>query len=225
MQLPKWKICKETAGLLKQSTLNSSLQDISFSGCPIFTCVTLTHALINFIVADDQSINGIECREFRDLLLLLHSDLQDKDIPHCTKLREAIIKAWESHFKALWLGLTDTVGKVSFTADLWSDKNLHSYLCITTHWIACNKHSNQLELKTALIMFHNVTDKHDSANLATVILQLLDHASITALMGWFVDPMETFIVAECLREPGAQTFEEAVKCDPIALGRVVVCKI
>ena len=70
----------------------------------------LTH-LINFIVADDQvcydifkahhtdvylvaqSINVIKCHEFRDLLLLLRDDLKDKDIPHCTKLREAIIKA------------------------------------------------------------------------------------------------------------------------------------
>ena len=78
----------------------------------------LTH-LINFIVADDQvcydvfkahhtdvylvaqSINVIKCHEFRDLLLLLRDDLKDKDIPHCTKLREAIIKAWETWFTKL----------------------------------------------------------------------------------------------------------------------------
>jgi hypothetical protein len=237
--------------------------------------------LINFVVADDQSINVIECREFRDLLLLLRSDLQDRDIPHRTKLRETIIEAWESHFKALKLDLADAVGKVSFTADLWSDKNLRSYICITAHWIARNKRSKQLELKTALIAFHNVTGKHDGANLAAVVLQLLDRAGITALIGWFtldnasnndtfvssleallkardidfcavenrimcfahiiniccqhlvehftntalVDPVEDFVAAERPREPGAQTFEEAVKRDPIALGRVVVRKI
>jgi hypothetical protein len=282
MMLPKRKVREETASLLKQSTLDSSLlQDTSSTGRPIFTRAALVRALISFVVADDQSINVIECREFRDLLLLLRSDLKDKDIPHRTKLREAIIETWDCHFKALRLELADAVGKVSFTADLWSDKNLRSYICITAHWIARNKRSKQQELKTALIAFHNVTGKHDGANLAAVVLQLLDRAGITALIGWFtldnasnndtfvvaleallkardidfcavenrimcfahiiniccqhlvegftntalVDPVETFVAAERPREPNAQTFEEAVKRDPIALGRVVVRKI
>ena len=48
-----------------------------------------------------QSINIIECKEFRNLLLLLCMDLQDKDIPHRTKICEAIIKAWETWFQRL----------------------------------------------------------------------------------------------------------------------------
>jgi hypothetical protein len=43
----------------------------------------------------------MECREFRDLLLLLRDDLQEKDIPHRTKLREAIITVWKSWFISL----------------------------------------------------------------------------------------------------------------------------
>ena len=38
-----------------------------------------------------QSINIVE---LCDLLLLLWEDLQDKDIPHHTKLWEVIIKVW-----------------------------------------------------------------------------------------------------------------------------------
>ena len=78
----------------------------------------LLKAMVNFIVADDQvhfmlrqyyttnqiafqSINVVECREFRDLLLLLRQDLGDKDIPHRTKIHEAIITAWKSWFIGL----------------------------------------------------------------------------------------------------------------------------
>ena len=43
----------------------------------------------------------MECREFRDLLLLLREDLQDKDIPHRTKVRETVITAWKSWFTIL----------------------------------------------------------------------------------------------------------------------------
>ena len=43
----------------------------------------------------------MECREFRNLLLLLREDLQEKDIPHRTKLHEAIVTAWKSWFITL----------------------------------------------------------------------------------------------------------------------------
>ena len=49
----------------------------------------------------EQSINVIECPEFRDLLLLLRQDLHDKDIPRHTKLRESIVQVWEQWFKTL----------------------------------------------------------------------------------------------------------------------------
>ncbi|EDR08984.1 uncharacterized protein LACBIDRAFT_296634 [Laccaria bicolor S238N-H82] len=48
---------------------------------PPFSQEALIQHLLNFIVADDQSINVVECPEFRQLLLLLREDLEDKDIP------------------------------------------------------------------------------------------------------------------------------------------------
>lgn len=45
-----------------------------------------------------QSINVVECREFRDLILALREDMKESDIPHRTKLRESIIRAWKSYF-------------------------------------------------------------------------------------------------------------------------------
>ena len=84
---------------------------------PDFSCQTCLHHIINFIVVDNQVSfnihkshctyiimqlpNVIKCQEFQDLLLLLHKDLQDKDIPHQSKLHQAIIKAWETWFKVL----------------------------------------------------------------------------------------------------------------------------
>ena len=83
-----------------------------------FSQSRLLKALVNFIVANDQvqsmlhqyyaanhitfqSMNIVECCEFCDLLLLLREDLQDKDIPHRTKIRESIITAWKSWFVGL----------------------------------------------------------------------------------------------------------------------------
>jgi len=67
----------------------------------------------------------MECREFRNLLLLLRQDLEEKDIPHRTKLREAIITAWKSWFitlkSDLAVGVTDQFSESRMT-ELFSRK-------------------------------------------------------------------------------------------------------
>lgn len=52
-------------------------------------------------LTSSQSINVMECPEFRSLLLVLRPELADKDIPRRTKLRESVIKAWEAWFNIL----------------------------------------------------------------------------------------------------------------------------
>jgi len=106
----------------------------------------LTH-IINFVVVDDQasfnniletyhiyllggqSINVIECREFRDLLLLMREDLQDKDIPRRTKLCEAIIKSWQAWFHTLKQNLA-----VLCSTILTQSSYLRLKLFIGCHW-------------------------------------------------------------------------------------------
>jgi hypothetical protein len=65
----------------------------------VFVCTGVLISLIPF--SSFKSLNIVECREFRALLLLLHSDLKETMVPHCTKLQELIIKAWKQHFQAL----------------------------------------------------------------------------------------------------------------------------
>jgi len=105
MQLPKLK--KE----MEASLIASQSQDPSgqvLRPRKPFLPETFLQVLISFIVADDQvrcvvfsiflslilfqSINVMECPEFRNLLLLLRPDLADKDIPHRTKLHQQNVK-------------------------------------------------------------------------------------------------------------------------------------
>ncbi len=48
-----------------------------------------------------KAIMLVECPEFRDLCMLLHKSLTDKDIPHRDKLREAIIQQFGKEFALL----------------------------------------------------------------------------------------------------------------------------
>ena len=71
-----------------------------------FSLPQLHNHLIDFIVADDQSLNVVECKEFQHLLLFLREDLEDKDIPHRTKIKMDIIQAWKDYFVILKQDLT-----------------------------------------------------------------------------------------------------------------------
>jgi hypothetical protein len=52
-------------------------------------------------------------------------------------------------------------------------------LSITAHWIAIILRTTALELKVALIAFHQLCGNHDDESLTEIILQLLDRAGIT----------------------------------------------
>ena len=68
---------------------------------PPFSLSSLHQHLVEFIVADDQALNIVECNEFRCLLLFLREDLKDTDIPHRTKIKTDIIEAWKEYFVIL----------------------------------------------------------------------------------------------------------------------------
>jgi hypothetical protein len=61
---------------------------------------------------------------------------------------------------------------------MWSNANLASYLAMTAHWISMEESTGRLTLKTALIGFSRVKNRHTGANLAETILELLDRAEL-----------------------------------------------
>jgi hypothetical protein len=71
------------------------------------------------------------------------------------------------------------VGRVSFTLDVWSDQNFRSHLAMTTHWIAEVEGASTLQLKSALIAFHQLRENHSGKTIARTVVHLLDRAEVT----------------------------------------------
>ncbi|KIK14878.1 hypothetical protein PISMIDRAFT_16959 [Pisolithus microcarpus 441] len=86
--------------LLLDPTASSDRANVPPFSLPIFQ-----KFLVNFIIADDQSLNVIECKEFHRLVLLLRDDLKDSNIPHRTKIQSNIIQAWKDYFAILKIDL------------------------------------------------------------------------------------------------------------------------
>jgi hypothetical protein len=68
--------------------------------------------------------------------------------------------------------------QVSITVDVWSNQNCQSFLAMTAHWVARVEGTTVLQLKTALIVFHNLCGKHNGKTLAETVVKLLDRAQI-----------------------------------------------
>ena len=69
------------------------------------------------------------------------------------------------------------MGKVSLTADLWSDSVLKAYMAITAHYLL--EDNGKLLLRSGLIAFHHIPGKHDAKTLAQHFVALTDRAGIT----------------------------------------------
>ncbi|KDQ51399.1 hypothetical protein JAAARDRAFT_105030, partial [Jaapia argillacea MUCL 33604] len=59
----------------------------------------------------------------------------DSDIPHRTKLARLIIDKFIEEHNKLKCELQNTLGRISFTSDCWSDINLQTHMAISGHWM------------------------------------------------------------------------------------------
>jgi hypothetical protein len=114
------RLCKEHGWKIQlPNIMKGAVVDNTKVGLPRspFSHKIFQKALVDFIVVNDQvrsrlllnfllfsslqAINVVECPEFRNLLLVLRENLEDKDIPRRTKIREAILKEWDPRFQHL----------------------------------------------------------------------------------------------------------------------------
>ena len=78
-----------------------------------------------------------------------------------------------------------SVGKISFTTDVWSDPNLTSFMGVTAHWIegvevkTMTDPQKKLELRSDLVGFLNIPGRHTGQHLAECFMFILDRMKIT----------------------------------------------
>ncbi|KAL4254558.1 Zinc finger BED domain-containing [Pleurotus pulmonarius] len=147
-------------------------------------------AIIEWIIADDQSLNAVESPQLRSIFLMLRDELKDSDIPHRTTIRNRVTEVWEAHLDWLEAEMKDAMGKVSLTTDLWSDTNLSPFMAVTAHWIegksvpTPNGDQYVLKLRSDLIGFHRVPGRHSGDHLAQAFIFITDRIQLTPKIGW-----------------------------------------
>ena len=147
-----------------------------------------------------QAVNVVECTQFRRLLAYISPSLNQNNILHRGKLTDLIYARYETVYKEI-LGILqvrlfrrsrsiiithgciqNTPGRVSFTFDDWSDKNLGGFLAVTAHHATKNL-QGQLELKTHLVAFRRMEGPHDGDNIGGTFFRVLKETQLLGKVG------------------------------------------
>ncbi|KAJ2973106.1 hypothetical protein NUW54_g12126 [Trametes sanguinea] len=149
-----------------------------------FTQDNLMYFLARWIVADDQSINVVECPEFQDLMFFLRPDLDEGDLPGRTRMTEFILKQWAETKRAILDDLKASPGRVHYTCDIWSDQELATYLAVTAHHSRTDEKGYTLSTCNHLLAFRRI-HSHAGAVVADAIVKFLREADILSKTGMF----------------------------------------
>ncbi|KAH9947389.1 hypothetical protein B0H21DRAFT_655834, partial [Amylocystis lapponica] len=74
------------------------------------------------------------------LLLYVSAELEEKDIPHRSKVTDLILEKYASERTNIITDAQNALGRVSFTSDLWTDEQLRAFMAITLHYLAKDQH-------------------------------------------------------------------------------------
>ncbi|KAJ3767346.1 hypothetical protein FB446DRAFT_608467, partial [Lentinula raphanica] len=84
------------------------------------------------------------------LLLYIGRDLHDRDIPHRTKLTELILEQYSRLWKSVSSEMKNSLGRISFTSDMWSNGVLKGFMAVTAHYMIKDT-AGHLVMKSRLI--------------------------------------------------------------------------
>lgn len=149
---------------------------------PQFTLEGFYERLVCWIAVDDQSLNVVDCKELRDLLLYIGTHLEDDDIPHRMRLSDLIMEQFKAEVSKLIENMKNACGRVSMTTDLWTRLNQQAYMAVTAHWVE-EGDGTKLKLKSRLIAFRLVSGSHDGVNLAKHFFKILEEFGLLRKLG------------------------------------------
>ena len=121
-------------------------------------------------------------------MLYGRKDVSDKDLPHRTSLTNLIYEQYLKDHCKLKLDIEGSLGRVSFTSDIWSDPNLTSFLAMTAHFCRRPGGPGSLEIAHQLLAFRVVQGSHDGENIGQIMYDIVKeagaHRKVIARSGW-----------------------------------------
>ena len=95
--------------------------------------ILVTDAVVDFIADDLIPLSVVESKRFKSLLRILDSQYQ---VPSHKQLSTVLLKKKYDKLKSSVLDKLKKTDTINLTIDLWSNRQMRSYLGITGHYIS-----------------------------------------------------------------------------------------
>ncbi len=168
---------------------------------------------MKWIVSTSEPFSVVEEEEFVQLIKTLNPAaelLSDQTI------KSDVMELYLQKIDGIKKILKDVPGKLSITMDIWTSKNMLSFLVIRAHWITID-----WKMKSSLLDFSPIDGEHTGANQGRILLNCLKRFDIpvSKVKAYTMDnatPNDTFI--ECMEKYGLRveikisSAENQVRC-------------
>ena len=118
--------------------------------------LVINDALVNFIAGDLIPLSIVESPRFRSFILKLDPEYQLPTRKHLSNeiIKEKYIKMRENLTKEF-----EKVHNLSLTTDLWSNRQMRSYIGITGHYIL------NWRMNSVMVACHRFQGRHTACNI------------------------------------------------------------
>ncbi len=127
---------------------------------------------MKWIVECDQAFTAPQQSAFLELVRTLNPNA--KTVSSAT-LKRDLMKKFEEKFERIKSVVFAIFGKISFTIDGWTSKNIFPFVNIRAHWIDA-----QWKQQSILLEFTEINGDHSGENLCRIFLKCLDRYGIPA---------------------------------------------
>lgn len=130
----------------------------------------ITDAITSFVAGTLQSLSIVEAEDFRDMIATVDPRAV---VPSRKHLSSKLLEKNSGEIREKLMKAFDKVSRLSLAIDIWSNRQLRSYIGITVHFII------NWKLHTALLTCKRFTGRHTADNIVAQYEEVINNFCIT----------------------------------------------
>lgn len=71
-----------------------------------------------------------------------------------------------------------SLGRISFTSDVWDTASRRAFVGVTGHWIGRDAGTKDLQMRSAILGFQRLEGRHEGKRIADVVLGILERVNL-----------------------------------------------
>lgn len=156
--------------------------------------ISVTNALVNFVAEDLIPLSLVESTRFQKFVSTLEPQYQ---MPSRKHLSRVLLKKKYDTVKSNLLDQLQKIKYINVTVDLWSNRQMKSYLGMTGHYI-----SDQWTIESVMLGCNRITGRHTSANIMLWYNELVSEFEVQNKIKHVVTDSAANIIKAFLTLPG-----------------------